>query len=132
MESALLPEKHYYTIGDICRITGTKAHVLRYWESKFNLLRPARRYSGHRKYTQKDIEIINRIKFLVVDKRFTLAGAKREIHRQFKKPAEVAALTETTKQAETALLLRNIKKDIEDCLEILTPAGEQRELIGLK
>jgi DNA-binding transcriptional MerR regulator len=81
--SIALPEKHYYTIGDVSRLTGTKPHILRYWESQFKLLRPARRYSGHRKFTQRDIDLVNKIRFLILDKKYTLAGAKREINRQY-------------------------------------------------
>ena len=51
--SVTLPEKHYYTIGDVSKMTGVKPHVLRYWEANFKLLRPARRYSGHRKYLRQ-------------------------------------------------------------------------------
>lgn len=128
----MMPEKHFYTIGDVCQITGTKPHILRYWESKFKLLRPARRYSGHRKYTQAEIDIIHRIRYLVLDRKFTLAGAKREINRQFggkMKPAETPGAHVV---AAAVPLLRDIKKDIEECLEILTPRVEQQELVGLK
>src|SRR5258708_1078880 len=78
----MVPEKHYYTIGDVSKLTGVKPHILRYWEGEFKLLRPARRYSGHRKFSPRDIELINRIKTLILDKKFTLAGAKRELNRQ--------------------------------------------------
>src|SRR5436190_19010445 len=77
-----LLDKYFYTIGDVSKLTGTKPHILRYWESQFKLLRPARRYSGHRKYTQREIDMINRIKYLILDRRYTLAGAKKEINRQ--------------------------------------------------
>jgi len=130
MSQFQLPEKYFYTIGDVSRLTGTKAHILRYWESQFKLLRPARRYSGHRKYTQRDIDLINRIRFLIVDRKFTLAGAKREINRQLtgKTPA-AAAGTPTSSASPT--LLREIKRDVEECLFLLKPGPEQQELISL-
>jgi DNA-binding transcriptional MerR regulator len=124
--SASYPEKLFYTIGDVTRITGTKPHILRYWESQFKLLRPARRYSGHRKYTQKDIELINRIKYLIIEKRFTLAGAKREINRQFS-PKGSAALSES-KGVSAVPVLQDIKKEVDACLEILGPADPARQL----
>jgi DNA-binding transcriptional MerR regulator len=112
-----LPEKHFYTIGDVCRLTNTKPHILRYWESQFKLLRPARRYSGHRKYTQRDVELINQIRVLLLDKKFTLAGAKREINRQtspkFQEPAAAS------KGTSALPLLQELKKDIDACLDIL-------------
>lgn len=120
-----LPEKLFYTIGDVSRLTGTKPHILRYWESQFKLLRPARRYSGHRKYTPRDIELINKIRFLILDKKFTLAGAKREINRQYS-PNEPAV---DDKSAAARPILLELKKDIDSCLEILGPAEVQQELV---
>ena len=87
----MIPEKHFYTIGDVSQLTGTKPHVLRYWESQFKLLKPARRYSGHRKYTRRDVELISRIRFLIHERKFTLAGAKREINRLFAGPTTAGA-----------------------------------------
>ena len=115
-----VPEKHYYTMGDICKLTGTKPHVLRYWESQFKLLRPARRYSGHRKFTQRDIDLVNRIKFLIIDKKFTLEGAKREINRQLS--AKTQSASASGSQAISAVpLLQEIKKEVEACLALLGP-----------
>lgn len=117
-----LPEKHFYTMGDVCKLTGTKAHVLRYWESQFKLLRPARRYSGHRKFTRADIDLINRIKFLIIEKKFTLEGAKKEINKQLSpKPQADGAST----NAISALpLLQDIKKEVEACLSMLGPVDQ--------
>lgn len=125
-----LPEKLYYTIGDVCRLTGTKPHILRYWESQFKLLRPARRYSGHRKFTQKDIELINKIRFLILDKKFTLAGAKREINRQFS-PNGTGETSKDDKAMAARPILIELKKDLDACLEILGPeaAPQQIELV---
>jgi len=127
-EALEIPEKYFYTIGDVCRITGTKPHILRYWESQFKLLRPARRYSGHRKYTQKDIELITRIKFLIIDKRFTLAGAKREINRQL----TAKGTDMKTLDPSMAGALQDLKREIEECLELLAPEMKQQELLDLK
>ena len=115
----MIPQKYFYTIGDVCKLTGTKPHILRYWESQFKLLRPARRYSGHRKYTQREIDLIHRIKHLVVDRKYTLAGAKREIVRQSSGGA--AASAETAKSTAPAPLLQEIKKEVDACLDLLPP-----------
>ncbi len=128
----MIPEKYFYTIGDVCRLTGTKPHILRYWEAQFKLLRPARRYSGHRKYTQRDIDLINRIKALVIDRKFTLAGAKREINRQMNPRFREEAAPSAPNTAAFLPLLHEIKKEVESCLEILQPAPKQQELVGLK
>jgi DNA-binding transcriptional MerR regulator len=124
-----IPEKHYYTIGDVSKMTGTKPHILRYWESQFKLLRPARRYSGHRKFTAQDIDLINRIRYLIIDRKFTLSGAKKEINRQMTAKAPASAAP----SASTIPLLREIKKDIDDCLDLLRveTKPKQQELLNI-
>lgn len=116
-----IPNKLFYTIGDVSRLTATKPHVLRYWESKFKLLRPARRYSGHRKYSQKDIDLINRIRYLIVEKKFTLNGARREILRQMSARPESGG---PATPIAAVPLLQDIKQEIESCLELLGSATD--------
>ena len=125
----MLPQKHFYTIGDVCKLTGVKPHVLRYWESQFKLLKPARRYSGHRKFTPEDLELINRIKFLIIERRFTLAGAKREINRLMGGRSE--KIDGATPVTNALPLLQDIKKEIDECLQILGPAPEETMLDGV-
>ena len=73
------PDKLYYRIGEVSKITSTKAHVLRYWESEFNIFKPQKTRSKHRLYKKKDIELIFEIKRLLYDERFTLEGAKKKL-----------------------------------------------------
>jgi len=128
-----MPDKYFYTIGDVCQITSTKPHVLRYWESQFRLLRPARRYSGHRKYTKADLDLIQKIRYLIIDRKFTLAGAKKEIMRQIqsksKPPAPEAGNNPPGILNTNALT--ELKRDLEDCLNILGPDPKQQELVGI-
>ncbi|MBV9079715.1 MAG: MerR family transcriptional regulator [Elusimicrobia bacterium] len=121
-----IPDKLFYTIGDVSQLTGTKPHVLRYWESKFKFLRPARRYSGHRKYSQRDVDLINRIRYLIVDKKFTLAGARREILRQLSARPDGAGKEASKGMSPLGAfpLLQDVKQEIESCLEILGPSTD--------
>jgi len=113
-----IPEKYFYTIGEVSRITRTKSHILRYWESQFKLLRPARRYSGHRKYTQREIDLINKIRYLTFEKRYTLSGTKRELTRQTM--TKSTQMDSNGKSIPTNLpLLKDLKKNTEECLHIL-------------
>jgi len=128
-----IPQKHFYTIGDVCKITGTKAHVLRYWETHFKLLRPARRYSGHRKFTPDDIDMINRIRYLIVERKFTLSGAKKELQKQMGVKSG-AAKTTAAPSPDTLALLRELKKDIDECLSLVKPQqtpSKQQELLQI-
>jgi DNA-binding transcriptional MerR regulator len=71
--------KRYYRIGEVSRITGVKAHVLRYWESEFRWMAPAKSRSKQRMYRQRDIQIIQLLKRLLYEERFTIAGARRKL-----------------------------------------------------
>lgn len=70
-------KKLYYSISEVSRITGLEQHVLRYWESQFPELNPAKNRAGNRIYTNKDISLIFEIKRLVREEGFTIEGAKR-------------------------------------------------------
>ncbi len=74
-----LSEKRYYRIGEVSRITGVKPHVLRYWESEFRWMTPAKSRSKQRLYRKRDIEIIRLLKRLLYDERFTIAGARKRL-----------------------------------------------------
>jgi len=124
-----IPNKHFYTIGDVCKLTHMKPHVLRYWESKFKLLRPARRYSGHRKYSQADIDLINRIRVLVFEKKFSLAGAKKEINRQMNAKPSWLSGKNPDLTVNNLSLIRDIRREVAECLEILADSSTQQELL---
>ena len=70
-------EKSLFRIGEVSRLTATKAFVLRYWETEFPMLQPVKSPSGHRLYRREDIETVFEIKRLLYDEGFTIAGARR-------------------------------------------------------
>ncbi|MDR2447288.1 MAG: MerR family transcriptional regulator [Treponema sp.] len=67
------------TIGDVEEITGVKAHVLRYWEQEFPMIQPKRDKAGRHIYSERDIHLLFRLKHLLYEKRYTIAGAQRQI-----------------------------------------------------
>ncbi len=73
------PEKRYYRIGEVSRITDVKAYVLRYWESEFRWMAPQKSRSKQRLYRKRDIDMILLIKKLLYEQRFTLAGARKKL-----------------------------------------------------
>jgi DNA-binding transcriptional MerR regulator len=75
----MIPDKLYFKIGEVSQITGVKPYVLRYWESEFKLVSPAKSKSKQRLYKRRDIENILRIKKLLYEDRFTIAGAKKTL-----------------------------------------------------
>jgi len=77
-----IPDKLFFKIGEVAELTGTKPHVLRYWESEFKMLHPAKGESGQRIYRRKDVELIFSIKQLLYEENFTIAGAKKQLKKK--------------------------------------------------
>jgi DNA-binding transcriptional MerR regulator len=71
--------KLYYSISEVCAMTGLEQHVLRYWESEFPQLRPKKNRSGNRAYRNKEIKIIRYIRYLLYDELYTIPGAKKKM-----------------------------------------------------
>jgi DNA-binding transcriptional MerR regulator len=113
-----LPEKEYFTIGEVSDLTQVQPYVLRYWEGEFNLLRPLRRESGHRKFSRKDVELIHRIKDLLYAKGFTIAGAKKYIQQENRKGPEQLRI-ELAENGAAVDLLKETKETLEEVLKIL-------------
>jgi len=113
-----IPEKNFFSIGETSKITGVRPYILRYWESEFKLLRPARRESGHRKYTRKDLELIGEIKELLYEKKFSIAGAKKYLLEDKKNKKEQLRL-DLEKDSAAISVLTEAKKTIKEILKIL-------------
>jgi DNA-binding transcriptional MerR regulator len=82
MDAKKIPNKLFFKIGEVCEITDTQPYVLRYWESEFPALAPAKNSSGQRIYRRRDIETVLRIKQLLYDEGFTIAGAKKRLESE--------------------------------------------------
>src|SRR5947209_3165811 len=104
-------------MGEICRIASVPAHTLRYWENHVGFLRPARRPSGHRRYTRGDVETIFFIRDLIERRKMTLAGVRKaliERKRGVRPSVEKAdAGGENAASAATLKLLREVRKEIQ-------------------
>src|ERR1041385_5326682 len=74
-----IPEKLFFKIGEVCELAGVQAHVLRYWESEFPMLAPQKNRAGQRVYRKRDVEIALRIKELLYEDQYTIAGAKKRL-----------------------------------------------------
>lgn len=85
-----------YQIGDICKLLNIKAHVLRYWEQEMSFLSPRKDSFGKRIYSQRDIELLFRIKYLLHEKRYTIEGARNKIWEEIQnsQPDIKASLSE--------------------------------------
>lgn len=74
-----IPDKVFFRIGEVSKLTGVKAYVLRFWEGEFPTLKPQKGKTGQRRYRRADIEQILRIKELLWERKFTIAGARSEL-----------------------------------------------------
>lgn len=77
--SPVIPDKLFFKIGEVCELVGVQAHVLRYWESEFPMLQPQKNRAGQRTYRRKDVEMALRIRELLYDEGFTIAGARKRL-----------------------------------------------------
>ena len=87
--SSSRPIQEFFSIGDVCQLTDLKPHVLRYWESQFRFLNPAKNRSGNRVYQRREIELIMLVKHLLYTDKFTIEGARKRIE-QYRKTGELA------------------------------------------
>lgn len=78
------PVQEFFSIGEVCELTGLKPHVLRYWESQFRFLNPAKNRSGNRVYQRREIDLILLVKHLLYDEKYTIEGARQKVdeHRK--------------------------------------------------
>lgn len=119
LPTPLFPDQEFFNIGEACRIVRLPDYTLRYWESKLRLLRPARRTSGHRRYTKRDLELILRLKDLLEGKQMTLSGARKVLLREMRgdAPAPVEGPRSSSAGASAAAkLLREIRSELKALL----------------
>ena len=84
--AATIPEKLFFKIGEVCELAGVQAHVLRYWETEFPMLAPQKNRAGQRTYRRRDVEMALRIKELLYDEQYTIAGAKKKLANDLRGP----------------------------------------------
>jgi DNA-binding transcriptional MerR regulator len=126
--------KNYYSIGEVSKIAGVPAYLLRYWESFFTELAPARDTRGNRRYTNRDIALVLNIKELVHEKGYKLGKASDIVRGVIKDSEEDHKITEILKlqkqigtekkkhsvvDERRMVLLQEIREEIEDILQLL-------------
>ena len=136
-----IPNKLFFKIGEVCEITDTQPYVLRYWESEFPALAPAKNSSGQRIYRRRDIETVLRIKQLLYDEGFTIAGAKKRLEtelagrqetpapvEQSEGPAAVATATSAAPGAgdHAVQALREVRVQLREILTLLDRNDKNR------
>jgi len=118
-------KKLYYSIGDVSEMIGLKQYVLRYWETEFSILNPAKNSAGNRTYKDEDIKIIRHIKELLYEKKFTIRGAKQYLEEYYSKKSNKASnIVAITSQKVDREFLINLKKKLQETIDIIDDLKE--------
>ncbi len=88
-----IPEKIFFKIGEVCDLVGVQPHVLRYWETEFPMLSPQKNRAGQRTYRRRDVEIALRIKELLYEDLYTIAGAKKKLSGELREGTKLKIVT---------------------------------------
>jgi DNA-binding transcriptional MerR regulator len=118
-------EQRLYRIGEVSRLTELKPFVLRYWESEFPMLEPVKSTSGHRMYRQEDVDVVFKIKRLLYDEGFTIAGARRHLRENGAASSETISSAPQNENAGE-LLSRKMLLDLRDTLRAFLTLLERR------
>ena len=96
-------EKMFYKIGEVSQITGLESYVLRFWENEFPILHPKKNNGGQRVYLPKDIQLILKIKKMLYEEGYTIAGAKKALRQYPREPAPASDLFRIQKELKGIL-----------------------------
>ncbi len=109
------PMQEFFSIGEVCALTDLKPHVLRYWESQFRFLNPAKNRSGNRVYKSREVELIMLVKHLLYTEKFTIEGARQRIEH-YRKTGELRVTARRALTSETVEELRVAVGEVVDIL----------------
>ena len=115
-----IAEKEYYSIGEVCEIADLKPHVLRYWETQFPVLRPAKNQAGNRVYRRKEIKLIQLLRHLLYTERYTIEGAKQKLN-QLRSEGKLSRAARVAWDAET---IRDLRREADELVRVLSRDNE--------
>ncbi|TFH55390.1 MAG: MerR family transcriptional regulator [Gemmatimonadales bacterium] len=115
-------KKAYYSIGEVCDLTALKPHVLRYWETQFDVLHPTKNRAGNRVFRPKDIELILLVKNLLYAQKYTIEGANQKLLEMRKEGKLEGGQAEVLGPE----FLASMKADLENLAKVLTPSEPLR------
>ncbi|MDH3456991.1 MAG: MerR family transcriptional regulator [Gemmatimonadota bacterium] len=124
--TASQPVQEFFSIGDVCQLTDLKPHVLRYWESQFRFLNPAKNRSGNRVYQRREIELIMLVKHLLYTEKYTIEGARRRIEH-YRRTGLLKSEARVALERETIESLRGELQRILDLLDGKSPVEHPTE-----
>jgi DNA-binding transcriptional MerR regulator len=126
-----LPDKLFFKIGEVTRLTDVKQHVLRYWESEFSSIRPQKSRTNQRLYRRKDVEAVLAIKHLLYDRKFTIEGARRHMREEGVEASLPPPDPESVAQAAREEVLAKMDDEV-DRARGLAVSWYEKKLLDLK
>jgi DNA-binding transcriptional MerR regulator len=114
----VIPDKLYFRIGEVARLCRLPAYVLRFWETEFPQLKPVKSSTGQRMYRRKDVESVLRIKKLLYEEGFTIAGARQQLRAEIKPDKRQSPLPFPSNHTPS---LRAIRHELQEILTMLSP-----------
>ena len=116
MSDDAIVKREYYSMGEVCDLTGLRPHVLRYWESQFDVLHPVKNRAGNRAFRAADIEQVLLVKHLLYDQKYTIEGARRKL-LEMRAPGQ---LEQGRQDVAAPELLAIMHGELEALLQVLT------------
>ncbi len=116
MRRERIARREYFSIGEVCELTGLRPHVLRYWETQFRELSPSKNRAGNRVYRAREIKIVELVKHLLYDEKYTIDGARGRLE----KLRERGELDDAAGRALDRQAIRRLQHGIEELVETLT------------
>ena len=108
--------QEFFSIGEVCTLTDLKPHVLRYWESQFRFLNPAKNRSGNRVYKSREVELIMLVKHLLYTEKYTIEGARQRIDH-YRRTGELRSAARKVLAGEAVTELRASLQEVMDILD---------------
>jgi DNA-binding transcriptional MerR regulator len=109
------PVQEFYSIGEVCDLTDLKPHVLRYWESQFKFLSPAKNRSGNRVYQRREVELIQLVKHLLYTEKYTIEGARQKVDEHRRK-GEIRGVARAALELQT---IAAVERELQEILDVL-------------
>ena len=114
-------KKLYYSISEVSEVTGLKQYVLRYWETEFSQLKPAKNRGGNRIYRSHDVDTIMEIKSLLYDRKFTIKGAQQHLKHPSEKSSQMIEKKKIVKLSKSIDIqtLKDLKHGLNELIMLI-------------